>query len=120
MPSKLNNLLGIFITEEISDAAASLTATPAKIPLEIDGIQINFCKNPTCANHGVPPGLKKGAHRSKAAASATGNRSNGDCAGRHRQWQPARQRICQGSLAGRSDRSTSYELRGQVKFDKEL
>src|SRR2546425_1868432 len=44
----------------------------AKIPPEIDGIQVNFCKNPTCANYGVPPGLKKGAHRSKAASSATG------------------------------------------------
>ena len=74
MPSKFNNLLGIFISEEISGAAASpplltppLPSLP-KIPPGIDGIQVNFCKNPTCA----PPGLKKGVHRSKATASATG------------------------------------------------
>lgn len=75
MPSKFNHLLGIFISEEISGAAVSLPTPPpplAKIPPEIDGIQVNFCKNPTCANYGVPPGLKKGAHRSKAASSATG------------------------------------------------
>ena len=78
MPSKFNNLLGIFISEEISGAAASrplpslLTPSRPKIPPEIDGIQVNFCKNPTCANYGIPPGLKKGAHRSKAASSATG------------------------------------------------
>jgi len=78
MPSKFNNLLGIFISEEISGAAASpplltppLPSLP-KIPPEIDGIQVNFCKNPTCANYGIPPGLKKGVHRSKATASATG------------------------------------------------
>ncbi len=78
MPSKFNNLLGIFISEEISGTAASaalLSPPPpslAKIPPEIDSIQVNFCKNPACANYGVPPGLKKGAHRSKAVASATG------------------------------------------------
>ena len=78
MPSKFNNLMGIFISEEISGAAASphLPSPPPpalpKIPPEIDGIQVNFCKNPTCANYGVPPGLKKGAHRSKAASSTTG------------------------------------------------
>ena len=78
MPSKFNNLLGIFISEEISGTAASaalLSPPPpsrTKIPPEIDGVQVNFCKNPACANYGVPPGLKKGAHRFKAVASATG------------------------------------------------
>lgn len=78
MSCKFNSLQDIFISEEISGAAASspLASTPppslAKIPPEIDDIQVNFCKNPSCANYGVPPGLKKGAHRSKAAASATG------------------------------------------------
>lgn len=30
-------------------------------------IEVNFCKNPRCANFGVASTLKKGAHRSKAA-----------------------------------------------------
>jgi transposase-like protein len=33
-------------------------------------IQVNFCKNPRCANYGVPSTLKKHAHRSKAAPAA--------------------------------------------------
>lgn len=35
-------------------------------------IQVNFCKNPQCANFGVPPSLHKGAHRSKAAPGTPG------------------------------------------------
>jgi len=70
-------LQGIFISEEISGAAATPLPTSSarplpKIPPGIDGIQVNFCKNPTCANYGVPPSLKKGARRSKAAPTATG------------------------------------------------
>ena len=78
MPCKFNNLQGILISEEISSEAAPATVEPmvapslSKIPLQIDGIQVNFCKNPACANYGVPPGLKKGEHRSKAAPSTTG------------------------------------------------
>lgn len=26
-----------------------------RIPTEVDGIQVNFCKNPKCSNFGVPP-----------------------------------------------------------------
>jgi len=25
------------------------------VPPEVDGIQVNFCKNPACANYGIPP-----------------------------------------------------------------
>lgn len=32
-------------------------------------IQVNFRKNPRCANYGVPSTLQKGAHRSKAVAA---------------------------------------------------
>lgn len=27
---------------------------PPRVPIEHDGVQVNFCKNPTCANFGVP------------------------------------------------------------------
>lgn len=43
-----------------------VTPVSSKVPPEIDGIQVNFCKCPTCANYGVPASLKKYAHRSKA------------------------------------------------------
>ncbi len=37
---------------------------PARIPPEVEGIQVNYCKNPACQNYGVPaldylPGRKK-------------------------------------------------------------
>lgn len=35
-------------------------------------VQVNFCKNPRCANFGVPPSLSKFARRSKTAAGAAG------------------------------------------------
>jgi len=78
MPCKFNDLWGIYISEEISGSKAAspnvLTARPLreKIPPEIGGIQVNFCKNPVCANYGVIPGLKKGAHRSKALPDVAG------------------------------------------------
>jgi hypothetical protein len=35
--------------------AEKSSATMAnRIPPEVDGIQVNFCKNPSCANYGVP------------------------------------------------------------------
>jgi transposase-like protein len=33
--------------------------TPPRIPLEVGGIQVNFCKNPTCPNFGVPASAEK-------------------------------------------------------------
>ena len=30
-----------------------------RIPLEVDGIQVNFCKNPMCTNYGIPASTKK-------------------------------------------------------------
>ena len=47
----------------------------AKIPPAVEhtfpdgskrAIQVNFCKNPRCANYGVPASLRKYAHRKKA------------------------------------------------------
>lgn len=76
MPCKSLNLWGIFISEEISGATPTPLPTSAaplpRIPPGIDDIQVNFCKNPACANYGVPPGLKRGAHRSKAGPSVKG------------------------------------------------
>jgi transposase-like protein len=33
--------------------------TPPRIPLEVAGIQVNFCKNPGCPNFGVPASSEK-------------------------------------------------------------
>lgn len=33
--------------------------TTPRIPLPVNGIQVNFCKNPTCANFGVPASAEK-------------------------------------------------------------
>ena len=30
-----------------------------RIPIEVDGIQVNFCKNPQCPNFGVPASTKR-------------------------------------------------------------
>ena len=32
---------------------------PPRVPLEVDGIQVNFCKNPRCPNYGVPASTEK-------------------------------------------------------------
>lgn len=32
---------------------------PPRIPLEVAGIQVNFCKNPNCANFGIPASSEK-------------------------------------------------------------
>lgn len=51
-----------------SDFIDALPDEPEKprVPLEADGIQINFCKNPGCANFGVPAQQK--ATRGRAAS----------------------------------------------------
>lgn len=36
---------------------------PARVPPAVDGLQVNFCRNVTCANFGVPPG--QGRHSRK-------------------------------------------------------
>jgi hypothetical protein len=66
---------GAFFMSELS-APEEVPSATSKAPAPVthifpDGsgraIQVNFCKNPRCANYGVPSTLKKGAHRSKAA-----------------------------------------------------
>jgi hypothetical protein len=34
-------------------------ANKPRVPDAVDGIQINFCKNPICSNYGVPASVKK-------------------------------------------------------------
>jgi len=34
-------------------------AEGTRIPVQVDGIQVNFCKNPKCANFGVPASVEK-------------------------------------------------------------
>lgn len=51
-----------------------------RIPPEIDGIQVNFCKNPACANFGVPPkevskrGRGSGSHDTYTLSGAVSQR----------------------------------------------
>lgn len=42
--------MGIVISDKKSPAISQ-----ERVPGEVGGIQINFCKNPACANYGVPP-----------------------------------------------------------------
>lgn len=39
----------------MSNSNSPILFRPSRIPPEWDGLQINFCKNPACANFGVPP-----------------------------------------------------------------
>ena len=41
---------------------------PPRIPLEVGGIQVNFCKNPNCPNFGVPASVEKQPRGPGAAA----------------------------------------------------
>jgi len=54
-----------------------------RIPLKVDGIQVNFCKNPLCDNYGVPASMDKqprgrvaaSAHRDSYTLVGSGNRT---------------------------------------------
>lgn len=35
------------------------SSTKPRVPVEVDGIQVNFCKNPNCANFGIPASTGK-------------------------------------------------------------
>lgn len=43
-----------FIDSQPESAFGTRKAARSRIPPEADGIQVNFCKNPTCSNFGVP------------------------------------------------------------------
>jgi transposase-like protein len=79
MPRKNNYLRGILLAGKISGdglEGTGATSTPvppsakSRVPPEIDGIQVNFCKNPTCKNYGVPPktSVKRGGSRKVPSA----------------------------------------------------
>lgn len=40
-------------------SAPTNSDTTPRIPPPVNGIQVNFCKNPTCANFGVPASVEK-------------------------------------------------------------
>lgn len=42
-----------------------------RIPLAVDGIQMNFCKNPACENFGVPASTQK---QPRGPGASKGNR----------------------------------------------
>jgi len=54
----------------------SSSASRPRIPPEADGIQVNFCKKPTCSNYGIPasqlPAKGKGSKRDNYAIVAAG------------------------------------------------
>jgi hypothetical protein len=43
-------------------------STKPRVPVEVDGIQVNFCKNPNCLNYGVPASTEKQPKGSGAKA----------------------------------------------------
>lgn len=57
--------------------------SPPRIPLEVAGIQVNFCKNPNCANFGVSASLEKqpkgpgAAERGRDSYRVAGSNSRG-------------------------------------------
>lgn len=64
---------GIFMlgtSDPVSSSPVSDKMPPAVAHTFPDGsrreLQVNFCKNPTCANYGIPASLMKYAHRKKA------------------------------------------------------
>ena len=46
----------------------SSSTSKQRVPPEVDGVQVNFCKNPTCPNFGVPASAAK-QPRGRNAAS---------------------------------------------------
>lgn len=52
--------------------AISSAAPPPVLPPEVAGINVNFCKNPHCANFGVPAEIVKYRHKKGALAATPG------------------------------------------------
>lgn len=50
-------------------AGKSLTKWPWRFPPGVGGIQVNHCKNPKCANFGVPPSNERKRNRSAQSSS---------------------------------------------------
>lgn len=62
--------MGDFSLSVISSGDGDTPSCPA-VPPEVAGFNVNFCKNPSCANFGVPATLVKWARRKAAGLSAT-------------------------------------------------
>lgn len=60
-----------------------------RIPLEVDGIQANFCKNPSCDNFGVPASTKK-----QPRGPGAGNRGRDKYRLARGQANPVTQLVC--------------------------
>ena len=63
---------GGFVLAKKSSAAPAAAPTYPAIPPEVSGINVNFCKNPTCTNFGVPADLVKYRRRTGDMATAPG------------------------------------------------
>ncbi len=48
---------------------------PGRVPDAFEGIQVNYCKNPTCSNFGVPPPQKGAKGRPAASLARDSDRS---------------------------------------------
>lgn len=75
MKNSSTNGLGLSESKIPNEAAYSFSNG------ETLSIQVNFCKNPSCDNFGIPPSLEKGAHRPKVAPHTPGTEYRLDSAG---------------------------------------
>jgi hypothetical protein len=57
----------------VGDFSLSAKSSPPfpPVPLAVAGVDVNFCKNPTCANFGVPAVLVKWRRTKNSALSTT-------------------------------------------------
>lgn len=110
-----------------TSGTVSSTPVSSKIPATVahtfpDGtrrdIQVNFCKNPVCANYGVPASLRKFAHRSKAPTLLPGTEYT--IAAHGAKTPTLVCRLCGESLPMKSNFGISeelYRLSNYLKFD---
>ena len=69
---------GSVVPSAVSAGAGTVPIPPSaksRVPPAIDGIQVNFCKNPACGNYGVPPkptAARGGSRKAPPAAPEPG------------------------------------------------
>lgn len=92
-------------------SALAAAGWPGRIPPAAAGIQVNHCKNPTCANFGVPPKERagppsKGRRRAGAAALAPGDYLDTQISGQP--WLKCQ--LCRASIPVQSNLAIAEEL----------
>lgn len=80
---------------------------PGRVPEAFDGIQVNYCKNPTCRNFGVPP-PQKGTKGRLAAGAVPDSYRSGNTAG---QVAILSCKLCSEHPTVKSNRAVAEELK---------